>query len=304
MTLAANATNVQSYQWRKNDVSIAGATASTLTLADLQLADAGSYSLVATNAAGSTASEPAVLTIRAAPIAPAILKSPSGQVMSVGATVVLVAAISGAPTPTLQWQRNGLAIAGATDAMLVLTNVQAADAGSYAVVATNAAGAVTSAAALLEVAIEPGSTLSRLVNLSVRTAGGTGDRTLILGVTLGGAGAVGARPVLVRGIGPSLAAFGLAGFLPEPALTVFRGASVVAANGSWAGDADVALAATRVGAFPLASATSKDAALLGQFESGGYSIQIAPSARAGVAAEPGLALAELYDITPLESAVG
>jgi hypothetical protein len=211
---------------------------------------------------------------------------------------MFAAGTTGTPAPVLQWLHDGVPLSGATSAMLVLTNVQPADAGAYTRVATNSAGAATSAAATLSVAVAVAPTPTRLVNLSVRTVGGTGERTLILGVTLGGGSAA---PLLVRGIGPSLGGFGLAGFLAEPVLTVYRGAAVVAANGGWGGNAEIAGAAARVGAFPLASVASRDAALLARLEPGGYSVQLAPAPAAG---EPGLALAELYDTTPLGDPVG
>ena len=56
-----------SYQWKKGGVDIAGATGSSLTLANLQLSDAGNYSLRVTNAYGTTNSSDAVLTVQALP---------------------------------------------------------------------------------------------------------------------------------------------------------------------------------------------------------------------------------------------
>ena len=51
-------------QWLKNGVPVPGATAQTLTLPSVQLSDAGSYSLRASNAvAGAVTSAPAVLTV-------------------------------------------------------------------------------------------------------------------------------------------------------------------------------------------------------------------------------------------------
>ena len=51
-----------------------------------------------------------------------------------------------------QWQRNGIAVSGATNASLSLSNIQAGDVGNYTVVITNDAGSVTSAAAALTLA--------------------------------------------------------------------------------------------------------------------------------------------------------
>ncbi len=59
------------YQWRKDTgggpVPISGATSPTLTLNNLQLSDAGSYSLLASNASGTAVSTASPLTVNAAP---------------------------------------------------------------------------------------------------------------------------------------------------------------------------------------------------------------------------------------------
>jgi hypothetical protein len=52
---------------------------------------------------------------------------------------------------TYQWRLNGTNIAGATNAMLTLTNVQSGQAGSYSVIVGNAFGSVTSSNAVLSV---------------------------------------------------------------------------------------------------------------------------------------------------------
>ncbi len=52
-----------SYQWRKDAGLLAGATQSTLTLMDLQGADAGSYDVVVSNAWGSVTSAMALLSV-------------------------------------------------------------------------------------------------------------------------------------------------------------------------------------------------------------------------------------------------
>jgi sugar lactone lactonase YvrE len=51
------------YQWLKNDVAIAGATASTYTIASAQANDAGSYTVRVTGGSGNVVSSPAVLTL-------------------------------------------------------------------------------------------------------------------------------------------------------------------------------------------------------------------------------------------------
>jgi hypothetical protein len=64
------------YQWQFNTAPIAGATQSSYSLLSAQPADAGSYSVVLTNAAGSVTSTAAPLTVLL-PAPPIMLSAPS-----------------------------------------------------------------------------------------------------------------------------------------------------------------------------------------------------------------------------------
>lgn len=66
-SVAAVGTPPLSYQWRFNDADVSGATNSALTLPNVQLADAGNYSVVVANNFGSVTSAVAVLTVRLPP---------------------------------------------------------------------------------------------------------------------------------------------------------------------------------------------------------------------------------------------
>ena len=66
-TAAFNSTLPITYQWQDNGTNIPGATGTTLTLSNLQLADSGSYNLVATTASGSASSTPNTFVVVPAP---------------------------------------------------------------------------------------------------------------------------------------------------------------------------------------------------------------------------------------------
>ena len=71
--VAARGTEVLGYQWRLDGTPIAGATGPVLRLAAVTAASAGGYSVVVSNAAGSVASDAAILTVSPgapAPVAP------------------------------------------------------------------------------------------------------------------------------------------------------------------------------------------------------------------------------------------
>jgi uncharacterized repeat protein (TIGR01451 family) len=52
-----------SYQWRRNATPLSGATTATLSIPSVQASDAGSYTVVVTNAFGSVTSAPAILAV-------------------------------------------------------------------------------------------------------------------------------------------------------------------------------------------------------------------------------------------------
>ena len=125
-----------------------------------------------------------------------------------------------------------------------------------------------------------------LRNLSTRGQVGAGGNILIAGFVVTGPEP---KQVLVRAVGPSLAAFGVAGTLTDPVLEVYRGDTRLASNDNWSGLEAVQRLAGQVGAFPLL-ASSLDAALVLTLAPGAYTAQVS-----GVAGRTGVALVELYD---------
>lgn len=134
-------------------------------------------------------------------------------------------------------------------------------------------------------------TSGRLTNLSVRTFAGTDASTLIVGFSIAGSGS---RNLLVRGVGPTLANFGVGGVLGDPRITFYSGQTATASNNNWeqnANAAQIASTATAVSAFPLPSG-SLDAATLANFSTGSQTVQVS-----GANGTTGIALLELYDVS-------
>ncbi len=69
-TVTATGVPAPTYQWRFNGAPLSGATGATLSLPSVTTADAGSYTVVATNALGAATSSSATLTVSAAPSTP------------------------------------------------------------------------------------------------------------------------------------------------------------------------------------------------------------------------------------------
>jgi rhamnogalacturonan endolyase len=159
------------------------------------------------------------------------------------------------------------------------------DAGGYTAHVTAATGGP--GIALLEVYAAGGEGTAPLSSLSARAQVGTGEGRLIAGFVISGPVS---KTVLVRAVGPSLAAYGVATPLADPQLDVYRGSTRIAGNDDWGKGSGVTAATfAACHAFPL-PAGSKDAALLLTLSPGLYTAQCS-----GVGGTTGVALVEVYD---------
>jgi hypothetical protein len=191
-----------------------------------------------------------------------------------------------------QWRRNSINIPGATTSTLILSQAHVTLSGDYSVVVSNSAGTVTSSSATLSMLSTP--VVVRITNIAIRSSVDAGGPPLIVGFVVGGPGTIGAKPLLMRAVGPALVAFGVPGALADPRLQLFSGTTPIMENDNWGGDAQVSDASVSAGAFALSPTTSRDAALyLPSLTPGAYTNQIT-----GVGGSSGTLLAEVYDATP------
>jgi hypothetical protein len=298
-TVAATSAVALSYQWSKSGLALNGATGSSHTIPNVTAADAGNYSVVVSNSAGSATSSVAVLTVTPAPTtpttpttppaangAPAIAAGPASQTTNSGGNVTLSVTASGNNPLSYQWLKDGQEIPGATSATLTFATARSADAGSYQVRISNGAGSIVSPAAELTVRS------SRLINLSTRAfvpAGGT----LTPGFFIRGSGT---KPLLIRAVGPTLRRFGVATALPETKLEVYPpGSASPLAREAYPARSDIDVAIS-VGAFPL-DAEGQDATVQATLAPQAYTVRIT----GGDAGMMGVTLAEIYDADSLQS---
>jgi len=82
-------------------------------------------------------------------VAPIIAAHPQSQWGIMGSNTTFAVSASGLPAPAYQWKFNSTNIAGATNAVLLLSNLQATNLGLYSVIVTNIAGAQASSNATL-----------------------------------------------------------------------------------------------------------------------------------------------------------
>ncbi len=151
-SVTASGTATLKYQWRFNGTNLAGATNATLARSNVQTTNAGSYTVVVTNVAGSVTSAVATLTVL---VPPTITTQPQSLTVVKGQTATFSVGASGTSPFSYQWSLKGTALPGATNATLTLTNASASDAGNCKVVVMNSAGSATSAVASLTVLLPP-----------------------------------------------------------------------------------------------------------------------------------------------------
>jgi hypothetical protein len=166
-TVAATGSGTLTYQWQKNSVNVtngghyAGCTTTTLTVSTVDSGDAAAYRCVVTNSSGSTNSNAANLTLKAAT---AISQHPQNQSVASNGTAAFTVTASGDGTLTYQWQKNSVNVtngghyAGCTTATLTVSSVDSGDAANYRCVVTGGCGIATSNQAALTVgaAVVPG----------------------------------------------------------------------------------------------------------------------------------------------------
>ena len=146
-SVATTGTNPE-FQWRKNFVTIPGATSNTLTLNNVTDADEGSYVCVVTGECSSSIiSGAASLTVNAAT---AISDHPDSQTVDEGDPVTFSVTASGTNIG-YQWRKDTFNIGGATSSSYSIASAALGDAGSYTCVVTGDCGSETSSAAVLTV---------------------------------------------------------------------------------------------------------------------------------------------------------
>jgi hypothetical protein len=148
----------------------------------------------------------------------------------------------------------------------------------------------TTGIAVIEVYDLGDSGISRLANISTRGFVDTGDNVMIGGFIVGGglgAGATGSERVLVRAIGPSLSAFGIAGALANPTLELYNSNGVVlASNDNWKDSQRTAIEASG-----LQPTNDLESALVRTIPAGAYTAIVR-----GAGGGTGVALVEAYNL--------
>jgi hypothetical protein len=170
VTLSVVASAGVTYQWLFNGANIAGATSSTLTLNSITLSQGGSYTVVVTAGGQSITSSPAIVQVGPTSQTSYTLPAPTSPgSINLGTTVTFTAPAfydlsangglaAQANFTSFQWEKNGVAISGATAASFTISDAEVSDAGIYTVVAANNSLTLKSSGASLGVNAAPGAT--------------------------------------------------------------------------------------------------------------------------------------------------
>jgi hypothetical protein len=170
-----------SYQWYFNVTNALGQNTNVLVLGNVTATNAGSYSVIITNASGSATSTPALLAVSYPPV---ITNQPVNIGVIVSNNASFTVGVSGDASLSYQWYFNATNAVGSDTNVLTLSSVTVANAGNYSVIITNASGSATSAPALLTVSYppvitnQPSGVTVIVSNNAVFTVGVTGDAPL------------------------------------------------------------------------------------------------------------------------------
>ena len=154
-------------------------------------------------------------------------------------------------------------------------------AGGYTAIVRGAAGATGNC--LVEVYDADLPAATKLINLSTRGPVGTGDSVMIAGFVVSGNAP---KRVLVRALGPSLAAAGVPNLLPDPTLELFSSSASLATNDNWADSQAAEITATG-----LAPVNGRDSAIIATLPPGAYTAIVR-----GAGGTTGNALVEVYEL--------
>jgi len=161
--------------------------------------------------------------------------------------------------------------------------------GAYTAIIRGNTGTVPAGICLFEVYDLDTAATSKLANLSTRAFVGTGSNVVIAGFVLGKN--QGNDRVVVRGLGPSLASFGIANILADPTLELRdENGTLILANNDWQDNPTQAATITAAG---LAPSNTKESAIAATLPPGFYTAILS-----GLNSGTGVGTVEIYDLGP------
>ena len=262
--------------------------------------DSYSFTITAANGVLPNATQAFVLTVTQAPT----FTSPPSATFPVGVPGSFIVETRGNPVASLTKTGtlpSGVSLLDNGDGTAKIAGTPAAgSAGNYPLTITAANGVMPNATQIFSLAVTatssptptptpsatptptPSPTPTQLLNISTRLLTKTGENVAIGGFIIAGSDP---KTVLIRGLGPSLAAF-VPNPLQDPTLELHQGSSVIASNDDWQDTPNV-------GQIPAGfePADPRDSVIIATLSPGPYTVVQAAKDAAG-----GIGLLEIYDI--------
>ncbi len=151
LNVVATGTATLAYQWYRNGVAMTGANLNYVAFNPAALTDAGTYQCAISNSYGIT--NTTVSTVKVG-IPPAITSQSGSLIVTQGQSASFSVTATGTPL-NYYWQKNGVTIAGATNASYTITTTTLASAATYTCLVSNFVGTATSTGAVLTVYYAP-----------------------------------------------------------------------------------------------------------------------------------------------------
>ena len=218
---------------------------------------------------------------------PTFTRQPLGITVAPGEGLSVSCDVSGAPTPSLVWYHDGVALAETSNTLTIAKTVSS-DEGRYYVEATNSGGTTRSRDFRIGVRT-PAQRTEKMINISTRGKVLADQSKMVVGFVIKGTGK---KSLLLRAIGPRLADFGITSVAADPVLVLNRVdvAELVATNDNWSTDLNPLF--TKTQAFGLSTDT-KSAAMAAQLPGGLFTMDFTDKGAAN-----GIGIAEVYDAAP------
>lgn len=300
----------------------------TATLAGTPSAGTGGtypVTLGATNGVSPNGSQTLTIQVNQAP---AITANPADQTVNPGTSTGFIAAASGVPAPTVQWQRStngGVSyanIAGATSTTYTFTATSTDDGNMYRAVFTNLVSSATTTAATLLVGTAPAFTSANTTTFSAGAAGNFGVTTsgsptatlsrsgaqfpawLTLTDNGDGTGSLAGTPPAGSGGTYSFTLRAANGFTPSASqtftLTVDQSPTITSADhATFSVGSAGAFTVTTTGGFPTSTALTETGAL-----PSGVTFVDSGDGTAALSGTPAAGTAGTYDVTVHAAATG
>ncbi len=168
------------FQWQQNGSAVSGAMTSSYSIGSVTASDNNAkFAVIVSNSIGSVTSQTATLTVDSS-ATPTITTQPEGQAVVVGQTATFSVVAAGSSPLHYQWQKNSVAIGGASSASYTTPATTSADNSAlFLVSVSNSAGSVNSQAA--ELTVNP--TNAPDVTITSPTGGATVSGTITVDAT-------------------------------------------------------------------------------------------------------------------------